>query len=247
MPSPTYQRIADDLRRSIVDGVLAPGAKVPSRHELARQYDVSDRVAVEAVRLLVAEGFVESRSGSGSYVRQRPERQRLTRSWYTQRTGGSPFRADMAAAGRPGTWESSTERVPMTPAVAARLGAQPGDLAMRTTYTFLGDGKPVMLSVSWEPASLTTGTAIMLPEQGPHAGKGVVERMAVIGQRITHAEETVAARPALAAEAERLGIRPGGTVLTIARVYRTDQRPVETADIVIPVERYSLVYEVPVG
>ncbi len=44
-------------------GVLPPGAKVPSRHELARQYDVSDRVAVEAVRLLVAEGFAETRAG----------------------------------------------------------------------------------------------------------------------------------------------------------------------------------------
>lgn len=98
----------------------------------------------------------------------------------------------------------------------------------------------------WEPAALTSGTAIMLPEEGPHAGKGVVERMAVIGQRITHAED-VAARPALASEAERLGIRPGATVLTIARTYRTAERPVETADIVIPVERYSLVYEVPVG
>jgi DNA-binding GntR family transcriptional regulator len=247
VPSPTYQRIADDLRRSIVDGVLPPGAKVPSRHELARQYDVSDRVAVEAVRLLVAEGFVEARSGSGSYVRQRPERQRLTRRWYTQREGGSPFRADMAAAGIPGTWESSTERTPMTPAIAARLGAEPGDLAMRTAYRFLGDGRPVMLSTSWEPTALTLGTAIMLPEEGPHAGQGVVERMAVIGQRITHAEENVAARPALASEAERLGIRPGGTVLTIARTYHTAERAVETADIVIPVERYSLVYEVPVG
>lgn len=47
--------------------------------------------------------------------------------------------------------------------------------------------------------------------------------------------------------AERLGIRPGGTVLTIARTYHTAERPAETADIVIPVERYSLVYEVPVG
>lgn len=246
MPSPTYQRIADDLRRSIVDGVLSPGAKLPSRHELARTYGVSDRVAVEAVRLLVAEGFVEARSGSGSYVRQRPERQRLTRSWYTSRRGGSPFKADMAEAGIPGTWQSSTERVPMTPAIAARLGAGSGDLAMRTAYTFLGGGQPVTLSVSWEPAALTAGTAIMLPEEGPHAGKGVVERMAVIGQRITHAEETVAARPALASEAERLAIRPGSIVLTIARIYRTDDRAVETADIIIPVERYALVYDVPV-
>jgi hypothetical protein len=67
------------------------------------------------------------------------------------------------------------------------------------------------LSVSWEPAALTTGTAIMLPEEGPHA------------------------RPALASGAERLGIRPGGTVLTIVQTYHTADHPVETADIVIPV------------
>lgn len=246
VPSPTYQRIADDLRRDIIDGTLAPGAKLPSRHQLAAQYSVSDRVAVEAVRLLMSEGFVEARSGSGSYVRQRPERQRLTRSWYTDREAGSPFRAQTVAAGHQAGWEVSTERAPMTPAVAYRLNAEPGDMAMRSRYTFLSDGEPVMLSVSWEAASLTEGTEIMFPEEGPHAGRGVIERMAVIGQRITHAEEAVSARPALAAEAERLKLRPGATVLTIARVYHTDERPVETANIVMPVERYSLVYEIPV-
>jgi len=246
MPAPTYQRIADDLRRAILDGSLPPGAKLPSRHELARQYGVSDRVAVEAVRVLAAEGFAETRSGSGSYVRQRPEMQRLTRAWYTARRGGSPFRAEMGAAGRAGSWECSSERAEMTPAVAARLEAGPGELAMRTRYTFTADGEPVMLSVSWEPLELTSGTPVMLPEEGPHAGRGVVERMAVIGQQITTAEEVVSARPALAAEADRLNMRTGGTVLTICRTYRTDERAVETADIVIPVERYSLVYEIPV-
>jgi DNA-binding GntR family transcriptional regulator len=54
----------------------------------------------------------------------------------------------------------------------------------------------------------------------------------------------VSARPALAAEAAQLGVRPGSLVLTIARTYPTDEQAVETADIVIPVERYSLVYEV---
>jgi DNA-binding GntR family transcriptional regulator len=245
--SPTYQRIADDLRQAITDGVLPPGAKLPSRHELARRYQVSDRVAVEAVRLLAAEGFAEARSGSGTYVRQRPEMQRLTRSWYTKRRGGSPFRAEMGAAGRPGTWDSSSERAPMTPAIASRLGAEAGQPAMRTRYTFLADGEPVMLSVSWEPLDLTAGTAIMLPEDGPHAGHGVIERMSVIGQQITRAEEVVTARPVLAAEAGKLKMRPGGTVLTIARTYHTSERPVETADIILPVERYSLVYEIPVG
>ena len=194
----------------------------------------------------MSEGFVEARSGSGSYVRQRPERQRLTRSWYTDREAGSPFRAQTTAAGHDAAWESSTERVPMTPAVAERLKAAPDDPAIRTRYTFLSDGEPVMLSTSSRPASLTEGTAIMYPEEGPHAGKGVIDRMTVIGQQITHAEESVTA-PALAAEAERLRIRPGSTVLTIARVYYTDERPVETANIVMPVERYALVYEIPVA
>jgi len=246
MPAPTYQRIADDLRREILDGTRPPGSKLPSRHELAAQYEVSDRVAVEAVRLLVAEGFVEARSGSGSYVRQRPEMQRLTRSWYTTRRGGSPFRAEMGAAGRAGNWEVASETVEMPPAIADRLGADPGAAVMRTRYTFTADGAPVMLSTSWEPLALTGGTPVMFPEEGPHAGRGVVERMAVIGQQIIAAEEVVSARPALAAEAARLGIRAGATVLTIARTYRTGERAVETADIVIPVERYSLVYEVPV-
>jgi GntR family transcriptional regulator len=118
---------------------------------------------------------------------------------------------------------------------------------MRTRYTYMADSEPVMLAESWEPAGLTTGTPVMFPEEGPHAGRGVVERMAVIGQRITHAEETVSARPALAAEAGRLRIRPGAIVLTITRTYHTAGQPVETADIVLPVERCALVYEIPVA
>ena len=61
-----------------------------------------------------------------------------------------------------------------------------------------------------------------------------------------HGGAGVAECHALAAEAERLRIRPGAIVLTIARTYHTSERPVETADIVLPVERYALVYEIPV-
>lgn len=63
-------------------------------------------------------------------------------------------------------------------------------------------------------------------------------------QHITHAEEAVSARPALATEAERLRIHPVAIVLTITRTYRTSEQPVETADIVLPVKRYALVYEI---
>jgi DNA-binding GntR family transcriptional regulator len=245
--SPGYQRIADDLRRAIIDGQLAPGAKLPSRHELAATYGVSDRVAVEGVRLLVAEGFAVTRPGAGSYVRARPDVIRMTRRWYTDPPGTSPFAASMAAIGKTGTWQSASQRTPMTPAIAVRLAAAPGNPAMRTTYTFLADGEPVMLSTSWEPLDITDATPVTLPEEGPHAGQGVIARMAAIGHQITRAEEAVTARPALADEATRLHVAPGATILAIARTYATSDRPIETADIVIPAERWALVYQVPVG
>ncbi len=244
---PGYQRIADDLRRAIIDGQLAPGAKLPSRHELATTYSVSDRVAVEGVRLLVAEGFAVTRPGAGSYVRERPDVMRMTRQWYTDPPGTSPFAASMAAIGKTGTWQSSSQRAPMTPAIAARLAATPGDAAICTRYTFLADDDPVMLSTSWEPLAITDGTPVMLPEEGPHAGTGVIARMAAIGHHITRAEEAVTARPVLADEASRLRIPLGAAVLAIARTYATAERAVETADIIIPAERWALVYQIPVG
>ncbi|GAA3965961.1 GntR family transcriptional regulator [Actinomadura viridis] len=247
MRQPAYLRIADDLRRRIVEGRLAPGDKVPSRHELAREYEVSDRVAVEAVRLLVAEGYLESRSGSGTYVRRRPQLRRLARSWYRESRGrsSSPFRADMESQGLTGTWRSSSETTSASPAVAERLDIPEGAEVMRTRYTFLADDQPVMASTSWEPMELTRGTPVMLPEEGPHAGAGVVARMRAIGLEVSLATEVITARSILAEEADILNEPLGSIVMVIQRTYSGD-RPVETADIVVPVDRYELAYTIPV-
>ncbi|MCD0453252.1 GntR family transcriptional regulator [Actinocorallia sp. API 0066] len=244
MSQPEYQRIADDLRTRIIGGELAPGARLPSRRELGERYGVADKTAVEAVRLLVAERLVEARPGSGTYVRERPQLRRLTRSWYREARDGSPFRADMAAQQRSGGWRSSSETTSAPPAIAARLMIEPGAPVMRTRYVFTADDEPVMLSTSWEPLEITSGTPVVLPEDGPYAGRGVVERMRVIGVPISTATEIVTARPALTTEAAELDIPTGSIVMTIQRTYTGDQ-PVETADIIIPVDRYELAYVIP--
>jgi DNA-binding GntR family transcriptional regulator len=244
---PAYLRIADDLRHQIVDGVLEPGVRLPSRAQLAAHHGVSDRVAFEAIRLLVTEGFVETRSGSGSYVRRRPEIRRLTRSWYREQRRGSPFRADMAAQGRQATWDAHSERSDPPPAVAERLRIKPNERTMRTVYRFLAEGEPVMLSTSWEPLSITDGTPVLVPDRGPYAGRGIVERMAAIGIEVTHVIENVSARPALAAEAEKLSTQTGLCLIVIERTYFAEDRPVETADIVIPSDRYQVSYQIPIG
>jgi DNA-binding GntR family transcriptional regulator len=243
-----YLRVADDLRRQIIDGTLAPGARMPSQAQIRETYQVSDTVALEARRVLIAEGLAEGRSGSGTFVRPRPVLHRLARSHYQAGTGrGSPFRAEQADAGRTGDWESESETTGASPTIAERLAIEVGARCMRTTYTFRADGRPVMLSTSWEPLAITGKTAIITPEDGPYAGRGVVERMAAIGVTITNALEEVTARPALADEARQLGGVAGHLVLDIQRTYYTeDGKPVETADIVIPADRYRVSYHLPV-
>jgi DNA-binding GntR family transcriptional regulator len=77
VPEPVYQQIAGDLRRKILTGALPPGARLPSRKQLAEAWRVSDKVPLQAVGLLVAEGLVETRHGAGSFVRARPERRQV--------------------------------------------------------------------------------------------------------------------------------------------------------------------------
>ncbi|GAA4393483.1 hypothetical protein GCM10023088_72930 [Actinomadura verrucosospora] len=98
---------------------------------------------------------------------------------------------------------------------------------MCSRYTFLADEQPVMLSTSWEPLDLTHGTPVMFPEEGPHAGAGVVARMRAIGQHIESVQVVVTARPVLRSEAEPLGEALGSVVMVIQRTYRTAERAVD--------------------
>lgn len=241
-----YLRVVDELRRQIIDGTLAAGARLPSRRDLATQHRVSENVVRRAVDVLMAEGLIETRTGARPTVRKRPDLQRLTRSWYREQRGGSPFAADMRAQGREPDWTARSATADPPPAIAERLQITTADRVMRTEYVFTSDDAPVMLSTSYEPLDITQGTPVMLPERGPLAGRGVTERMASIDQRIITATEAITARPVMQAEANRLGVSAGTIVMVIQRTYWTSGRPVETADIVVPVDRYELLYVIPV-
>ena len=64
--------VAARLRSAIADGVLAPGARVPSEAQLSRGYEVSRTVVREAVSQLRAEGLVETFQGRGSFIAATP-------------------------------------------------------------------------------------------------------------------------------------------------------------------------------
>ena len=65
---PLYQQIMETLRREIADGTLPAGSRLPSSRQLARDLRVSRITVVTAYAELEAEGVIESRAGSGTFV-----------------------------------------------------------------------------------------------------------------------------------------------------------------------------------
>ncbi|MEU9789785.1 GntR family transcriptional regulator [Streptomyces sparsogenes] len=243
---PAYLRVADDLRKKITTGELPPHTRLPSQARIREEYGVSDTVALEARKVLMAEGLVEGRSGSGTYVRARPVPRRLVRTGYRAGGASSPFRQEQADDRIIGTWESGSEQQEAGREIAERLGIRPGERVMRTRYVFRAAGDAVMISTSWEPLAVTGRSPVMLPEEGPLAGRGVVERMAAIDLVVDNVTEEVSARPGRAEEVLTLGGVPGHFVLVISRTYFAGGRPVETADVVVLAERYRIAYHLPV-
>jgi DNA-binding transcriptional MocR family regulator len=79
-------RVIQDLRR--VSAVSAPGSQLPSVRELTARHQASPVTVAAAIRQLVTEGVVETRSGRGTFVAARPDRPRAPDlSWQTVALG----------------------------------------------------------------------------------------------------------------------------------------------------------------
>src|SRR5262245_59806367 len=65
---PLHCQLYDGYRQAILDGRLRPGQRLPSTRTLARELQISRLPVVMAFEQLVAEGYLESRVGAGSFV-----------------------------------------------------------------------------------------------------------------------------------------------------------------------------------
>jgi AcrR family transcriptional regulator len=84
---PPYLRIAAELRQRVLDGRLAPGDRVPSTRQIAREWNVALATATKALALLRQEGTVEARPRIGTVVAPRPVPVRPAGTGATGRTG----------------------------------------------------------------------------------------------------------------------------------------------------------------
>ena len=65
-----YRQLYDKLRAAILDGRLRAGAKLPSTRSLADELAIARNTVMGAYEQLLAEGYLEGKTGSGTYVAQ---------------------------------------------------------------------------------------------------------------------------------------------------------------------------------
>ena len=65
---PLFRQTYRAIRQAILSGALGAGERLPSTRDLAEQLGISRTVVVLAYELLLAEGFIVGRTGSGTYA-----------------------------------------------------------------------------------------------------------------------------------------------------------------------------------
>ncbi|MEU8132437.1 GntR family transcriptional regulator [Streptodolium elevatio] len=224
-----YRQFADRIRQRILAGEWKPGSALPPPEELAREGGCDLAVVEVALRELAVEGIVEGRMGAGVYFTG------LTRRAVTrvmQPGGGSV--APAFEDGRATAYTHETTTVTADRHVAQRLAVDIGADVMRTTYECTSGGRPYALITSWEPLHLTGGTPIVFPEEGPHAGKGVLARFAAIGLPAIRVNEDLVPRGVTTDEARLLNVARSALVTVVERTVFGAEHPLEAADTVLP-------------
>jgi DNA-binding GntR family transcriptional regulator len=237
---PKYLQIAGYIRDQIVRGDLRPGEEVSSEREIASTWKVARPTAARALETLRLQGFVESRQGSGTYVRQASVVPRARERYERARDLGGMY-------GRGETVEFLTIATePAPPNVAEALGLARGSDAIRRTRLLRGsDGRPIELSTSWfDPHLATAAPGLLKPER---LVGGTAKYLAgITGRTAAYARDQVAARMATAEECRLLDQdSPSAVLVYRLTVFGADDVPIQCDDATYPPELWAFRQEYP--
>lgn len=219
---PKYQRLRDALVARAV-----PGQALPSERELTVEYGVSRATVRKAIDTLVADGLLHRVPGVGTFAVPPRLDTRLHLASFTQ---------DMRRRGRRPSSRTIALAAAVPPAVVREaLRLEPGATAWRLERLRLADGDPMAVEVGWYP------TAIAPALDRDDLDGGVYHLLSQrYGLVIDSAEQTIAAEPADAALAARLGVAGGAPVLVFTRVSEAAGRRVEQVVSHYRADRYQL-------
>jgi GntR family transcriptional regulator len=213
---PLKDQIADALWHAVQDGTYHPGDRLPSTRALAAQYGVGHPTVTAAIAQLKRAGVLESRSGSGTFVKQ--------------------------AKAVPGHGAESHELLEVTelPALAEaadRLAVDEGEPVVVRRRLIALDGIPAGLIDSYYPADIARGTPLA---ESRHYDSGTV--LPLLG--ITVYDETVFATMPTPDQRRRLHMAEGTPLLGRWRTsYNADDRPVQATWNVMAGDRYTFKHQ----
>lgn len=248
-------RIADTLRAAIADGHYAPGERLPTVRDLAAQHNVSRNTATKAYGILRNEGIIDTRYGSGAYVRDKHPVRRLGQDRHARsRWANTTVEAytDESHNGEPVHQQGGqTQEVTLVPAderTAHALGVEVGTPVWERARTMSRDGQTTHTMNSYYRREDVEGTPIVDPRPGIAGGKGGYGILSDLGLAPHEMTEDLNARMPTVDEAISLDLPAGEPIVELHRVVRTaDGRVVEYARGLHAASRFvwSYTFEIP--
>ena len=239
---PKYLQIAGHIRDQIVRGDLKPGDEVPSERELAATWGVARPTAARALEALRVQGFVESRRGSGTYVRQAKAAPRARERYERARDLGTMYSPAESVE------FVATDVVPGPEHVVEALQLPADSHVVRRARLLRDvDGRPIELSTSWFAPQLAEQAPRLLEAERLRGGtaKYLAE---ITGRQPAYARDQVAARLATAEERRLLELtRPAAVLAYRLTVYDPADAPLQFDDATYPPDHWAFCQEYPLS
>lgn len=142
------QKVAGQIRTEINTEELAPGVKLPSEAELCEKYGVSRSTVRSALKQLEAIGIVQSRHGSGTYIKRRLDVQAGLQEL-------DSISESIRSSGRtPGMEYSSVMVRPTLPQESEYMNLAPSENVVEVRRIISGDGVTIAYSYDLIPLKI---------------------------------------------------------------------------------------------
>jgi GntR family transcriptional regulator len=225
---PIYSQVEQIVMDMIDSGKLSPGQRVSSEREIAETLGISRMTARAAMSNLVADGYLYSVPGKGTFVSNPKMRQDLLEL--------TSFTEDMRNRGlRPGTRLLELGVTDVAPEKVYRaLGLSGDDDLIRVRRLRTADKEPMCLETSYLPKNHVP----WLLEEDLESGS-LYQALESRGIELVKAEEHLEATVVRETESELLTLPVGYPVLLIERTtYTEGDRPIEYVKSLYRGDRY---------
>lgn len=225
---PLYQQLSDLLRERIRQGRYGPLDRLPSEHELVRDYAISRITARQALAELERAGVVFRVQGRGSFVAEPAVVQSLSRL-----SGLAEAMSGQGLSSRSRVLRATTTRA--SSAIGRRLGVGAGTQVFEIRRVRLVGGSPVSVDVSYFP--LEVGRALGREDLEHRDVFWLLEN--VCHCRLGAADLEVGAVAADEDVAGHLGVAPGAPLVFIDRLtYDESGRPLDYEHLFVRADRF---------